>query len=593
MSPPDLRDPFYASTLPQIYAVAATTVLSYTLVIVLLITPRTFFIGGTRDRGGLPNGRGIITGATGSSPVIAVGRRPWLQKVAALTVAISLTMATASTFSVANEQYETGYMNATELREDVVGGMKIRIVRVISDVFLWLAQAQTLVRLFPRHKEKIIIKWTAATMILFYTIFSILNNFVYAGKSHLRSYRHAIPALSYLFQLALSLLYAAWVLYYSFVKRRFAFFHRKMWNICMVAALALTAILVPVIFFVLDISKPDFADWGDYVRWVGAAAASVVVWEWVERIEALEREEVREGILGREMFDGDQMLDAAPSAWLRWPGNCQTRSNDDNEAYRGRRNIFNISKYASTAENESQKGRSRSVLEYRTTPSRRETSDIPSHNPRRTSALFHRMSSIPLALTQPHNGLSRLTNRTQSSSLADDIESLELSATNGSVLPDDGDKFLEDLSAIVASTSEHEPVASVYQVACRGEQSIRPPETRWDQGPLSAQAYRPNGEGCPAQVQRSSHAQPATHQMGSRSTAQLEERSLSGSSSPEQYLDPISDERPKSRFGSYAAAKATRLRERLHKGTQQSRLPVIVVPAPSRAITRSAERPRT
>lgn len=41
------RDPFYASSLPVIYALAATTVTAYMLVILLCITPRTFVSGGT------------------------------------------------------------------------------------------------------------------------------------------------------------------------------------------------------------------------------------------------------------------------------------------------------------------------------------------------------------------------------------------------------------------------------------------------------------------------------------------------------------------------------------------------------------------
>lgn len=122
------------------------------------------------------------------------------------------------------------------------------------------------------------------------------------------------------------------------------------------------SVLIPVVFFVLDISLPKLAGWGEYVRWVGAAAASVssfrypgacivfsilphtthsvnpistflvlilvlrhlqvVVWEWVERIEALERDERKDGILGREIFDGDEMLG---------------RSSSDNSDWRGRR----------------------------------------------------------------------------------------------------------------------------------------------------------------------------------------------------------------------------------------------------------------
>ncbi|KAI9799892.1 MAG: pH-response regulator protein palH/rim21 [Piccolia ochrophora] len=244
-----------------------------------------------------------------------------------MTVAISLSIATAETFKVAKRQYELGSMNATELREEVVSGREIRIIRVISDTILWVAQVQTLVRLFPRHREKVIIKWAGFALIVLDTVFAILNNFVYQGRSRPRKYVDAIPALSYLFALALSLLYAAWVIYYSISKRRFAFYHPKMRNMALVAMLALASVLIPIIFFVIDICKPDVAGWGDYVRWVGAAAASVVVWEWVERIEALEREERKDGVLGREIFDGDEMLDLTPSEEVSWP--LRRRGNDN------------------------------------------------------------------------------------------------------------------------------------------------------------------------------------------------------------------------------------------------------------------------
>ncbi|CAD6444026.1 522382ac-d88d-40f3-ad1a-518b872a88fb-CDS [Sclerotinia trifoliorum] len=307
---PDLRDPFYASTIPECYALAATTVIAYMLVIMLLITPRTFLVQGAVVLGR----RGFTNGPSGSDAGIGIGGRPWLQKVAALTVAVSLTIATADTFRVAEEQYELGFMNVLALQDEVDGGLELKIIRVISDTFLWLAQAQTLIRLFPRQREKIIIKWTGFALITLDVLFSLLNNFVYNGTSRPRSFTDAVPALAYLFQLALSLLYCAWVIYYAISKKRYAFYHPQMRNICLVALLSLVSVLVPVVFFVLDISKPTLAAWGDYVRWVGAAAASVVVWEWVERIEALERNEKKDGVLGREVFDGDEMLEVTPTS---------------------------------------------------------------------------------------------------------------------------------------------------------------------------------------------------------------------------------------------------------------------------------------
>ncbi|KAK5136983.1 hypothetical protein LTR08_001490 [Meristemomyces frigidus] len=313
------KDPFYASSTPQTYVIAATTVIAWILVVMLIITPRTNFLGNPGAGPGFGSGHGIIGGATGGVPsLIGVGSRPWLQKVAALGVAVSLTIATADTFKVAQHQYYTGFMNADELHDEVMGSLEIRITRVISDVFLWLAQVQTLIRLFPRHKEKVLIKWTGFALIVCDSTFSSLNSFMIDTYHRPRHFVDAVPALSYLFQLALGLLYAAWVMYYATTKRRYAFYHSKMRDICLIATLSLVAILTPVIFFVTDVSNQDVASWGDYFRWVGAAAASVVVWEWVERIEALERDEKKDGILGREIFDGDEMLDALPSERPMW-----------------------------------------------------------------------------------------------------------------------------------------------------------------------------------------------------------------------------------------------------------------------------------
>ncbi|KAF9877340.1 hypothetical protein CkaCkLH20_05040 [Colletotrichum karsti] len=314
----DLRDPFYASIFPVCYALAATTVTAYMLVIMLFITPRSFLDGGIVYLGR----RGFTSGGTTNG--ISIGGRPWLQKVAAVTVAISLTIASADTFKVAEEQYQWAIQDAKKMQLEVMDGTELKVIRLISDTFLWLAQAQTLTRLFPRQREKVIIKWTAFALITLNLIFSALNSFQYPasgsqGNARPRSFVDAVPALSYLFQLSLGLLYAAWVIYYSLMKKRYAFYHPLMKNMILVSTLSLFAILVPVVFFVLDMAKPEFTGWGDYVRWVGAAGASVVVWEWVERIEALEREEKKDGILGREIFDGDEMLEVSASEfpWLR------------------------------------------------------------------------------------------------------------------------------------------------------------------------------------------------------------------------------------------------------------------------------------
>ncbi|KAI5807170.1 PalH/RIM21, partial [Geopyxis carbonaria] len=290
----DLRDPFYASTIPMAYSIAATATLAYVLLLLLF----------------LPN---------------PPNRRPWLQKVATLTVCICLTIAFVETTDVLHAEYDVVGSSVYSLtnearmvRSRVVAGLVMRIGRVVSDLFLWLAQVQTLIRLFPREREKVIIKWAGFGLILLDTLFSILQSFV-SPLASTDSFLDAIPALSYLFQISLSLLYACCVLYYSFAKRRYSYFYpsrpfspsspgTKQYggrSIILVAVLSIASVVTPIVFFIVDIAQKDLAGWGDYIRWVGAASASVVVWEWVDRIEGLEREEGKGGVLGREVYEED------------------------------------------------------------------------------------------------------------------------------------------------------------------------------------------------------------------------------------------------------------------------------------------------
>ena len=314
------KEPFLASTIPQIFVLGSMLFMAWVLVFILIITPRTYFIVGS-NTGGILGRRGMMGGPTGTSSVIGVGGRPWLQKAAALGVGVSLLIATINSFRVAGDQYSRGVEDARDLTNKVVGSTELQIIRTISFTFLWLAQVQTLIRLFPRHKEKVIIKWLGFALIFMDTLFAILNYFVYPkpDSSYPHSFKEAVPALAYLFQLALNFVYLCAVLAYAWAKRRFAFYHPKMRNVAIVAFLSICSIFVPVVFFVLDVVASVFIGWGDYCRWVGAAAASVVVWEWVERIEALEREERKDGILGREIFDGDDVPYSSSSIELRWP----------------------------------------------------------------------------------------------------------------------------------------------------------------------------------------------------------------------------------------------------------------------------------
>lgn len=563
----DFRDPFYASSFPICYALAATTVTAWMLVIMLFITPRSFFDSGVVYLG-RPGGF-----ANSSSGGVNIGGRPWLQKLAALSVAISLTIATADTFRIAKIQYIWGVQNAKVLQNEVMGSTELKAIRVVSDTFLWLAQAQTLIRLFPRHREKIIIKWAAFFLISLDVIFSALNSFLYSdpdsiGNSMPKSFGHPIPALSYLFQLALGVLYAAWVVYYAIMKKRYSFYHPLMKNISLVAIISLGAILTPVVFFILDISKPEFTGWGDYVRWVGAAAASVVVWEWVERIEALEREEKKDGILGREVFDGDDTLevDAAEVPWSRKRRGYKAASGDG-------RGVIITAREQRPSEGNGWPGvsaiGSRHRERERSTGRGRATGETSGAEVVRTSGHILRP---PVWLSRPAPAVTPAS-RTDTTSAASTVYAVRYQRERPQARP--------DLSRSESHNRGRGPAVEDAVSTSQALSSISPGDSPAShiviQEPRmpDLEANSSGGGRWQALLRRGSH--------GTTSTPQ----------SPRAYSDARSTTTSRthmdtnrwdirSRLEEFAASQAERFRERLRPTTDTDNLPVMVIPAPAR-----------
>lgn len=601
----DFRDPFYASTFPQCYALAATTVIAYTLVIMLFITPRSFLDGGVVVLGR----QGFTSGGTGGKNI---GARPWLQKVAATFVAVSLTIATVDTFRVAEQQYAAGIQNAAVLQQDVLGGTELKIIRIISEAFLWLAQAQTLIRLFPRQREKIIIKWTAFALIGFGVIFDSLNSFLYTNSGSLRprSFTDAIPALSYLFQLSLGVLYAAWVVYYSLMKKHYAYCHPQMRNIWLVALLSITAVLVPIVFFILDIIKPDFTGWGDYVRWVGAAAASVIVWEWVERIEALEREERKDGILGREVFDGDEMLDMSSSefSWPRKRKNTKQEDDEEEDGRDGGENGYSRARSNPAAGGKSTpwpivstiatKYRQRSQSRSRERQGNTDSSTRATSNKERSGIRF---LQPPLWPTRPPPTATPVS-RMDTASADSTVYAIHYHAATESTAGTNTEPFPEPnpvpLPAIVPEIEEPSLRRNSQETQPEG-----PPE-----GIDRAAATTPDPSVTPSQsasqvaghVATSMSGAAATNILTNASSSRL--RGLSQASAlfrkPSKSIMTSTEESNKtsdtpsqengvrwdlrSRFEDYAASRAEKLRERMRPSVDTEALPVTVIPAPPR-----------
>ena len=291
-----LHDPFYSSVTPQTFALAGATVAAAILFILLFLS-RT--------------------------------RKPWLQKLASFAMTMSLVTYMVVSVNLLRDQYAEGRYNADTLRE-VNQTNACKIFDYLAAFVIYLAQVQTLMRIFPRQRDKVIIKWTGLGLIvltmIFYALFQFLRPSAPPPKERSTAWQifmQILPPLNYLFSIALAFTYALCVFYFGVVHRRAAF---TVPTGLILAFLSLLCITMPIIFFCLDIWTEFVVGWGQYIRSIASIGSTVIVWEWMDRVEELESKRIgKNAILGRRIFEDEFETTRAPKSpssdsfqWLEW-----------------------------------------------------------------------------------------------------------------------------------------------------------------------------------------------------------------------------------------------------------------------------------
>lgn len=262
-------DVFFGSVIPMAYAISVATIVAWLLLILLFIAKK---------------------------------KRPWFQKLMALMVALSLSVILSNTTNILEEQYDEGYLDAVELRHEIFGSVTFRVLQVICLILIWIAHLQVLVRLFERPQDRVLIKYGGGVLVCCGTVMWCLVYFLVPFHMSNHALSKAVPVLAYFIQIVIETTYAGLVIVYSFRKRRFAYHTQTL----VTASVSLIAVITPLAFFILDLAANSWiVGWSEFVRWVSDAAANIVVWEWIDIVETLQKEQQKLGVLGRQIYEGD------------------------------------------------------------------------------------------------------------------------------------------------------------------------------------------------------------------------------------------------------------------------------------------------
>jgi hypothetical protein len=303
----------------------------------------------------------------------------------------------------------------------------------------------------------------------------------------------------------------------------------------------------------------------------------VVVWEWVERIEALEREEKKDGILGREVFDGDDTLEvnAAEFPWFRQrkhrkddPENRSSRGSGGRP--QGSHGWVGVSAIAGQA-----RGRAASIEPNRRTQRQQQPSRL---STQQTLARPRADVLPPLWPTRPAATATPIS-RTDTASAASTVYAVRYQETMSRT---------SDLPAHPMSDSTHRSSGSPMQpssgeeaisagpslVSTPGTQNIRvaiPPVQR---PPLPATA--------PAEAEVAPVEGAQNQPVRTPPAADPEKNDETSTRVMHQGRDEMRRWDLKSRLEEFAANQADKIRERLRPTFNTQNLPVTVIPAPAR-----------
>lgn len=288
-----LHDPFFASVTPQTFALAGATIAAAILLILLFLSRN---------------------------------RKPWIQKFAVLSMTVSLVTYMVVSVNMLEDQYAQGRYDADALR-GVNQNMVCKIFAFIAELMILVAQVQTLMRIFPRKRDKVIIKWTGLCLIALTILFCALFQFLRPSapppsqrSTSWQIFMQILPPLNYLFSIALATIYALCVFYFGIIHRRTAF---TIPAGLILSLLSVACITMPIIFFCLDIWAEFVVGWGQYIRSIASVGSTVIVLEWIERVDEEEtKRDGKSGVLGRRIFedefDSPQKPSSSDDSASRW-----------------------------------------------------------------------------------------------------------------------------------------------------------------------------------------------------------------------------------------------------------------------------------
>ncbi|KAH3683451.1 hypothetical protein WICPIJ_005570 [Wickerhamomyces pijperi] len=225
----------------------------------------------------------------------------WLLRLSSLMGSVNLTILFVRSIIYLEKQHTLGISSGVKLLDDLQSDQVFNAIDFIFVLLAQFAEVQVIIRLFSRAKEKRVSFLVGGALSLAAQIIWAVSTFSNINIDDEESNLSILPAFTYLLRIALSTVYSGLIVIYAISKRSYIF-HR---SVVLLTLLNFLVINLQIAFFVTDISNIWVSELSEIFNTTVYICVTVIPWEWINRVHAIERHEQKEGVLGRPFYEDE------------------------------------------------------------------------------------------------------------------------------------------------------------------------------------------------------------------------------------------------------------------------------------------------
>ena len=226
-----------------------------------------------------------------------------LLRVASLLASLNLTIFITKVLRGLEKEHNLyGIVRAHSIMHIFSDDMTFVVLDFLSTLMFQFCQVGIVIRLFQRAQEKRIIFFVGVILTMTANILWVVPPFTDHSTRHRNDWQILRPFV-YLFRIAIATSYASIVIYHIWQKKKLWFKFNQMGLLTLLTVLVV--LLLPG-FFLADVSNLWISELGEVFNTTCYVTSTVITWEWLDRLNVLERKEEAQSILGRPIFEEEQ-----------------------------------------------------------------------------------------------------------------------------------------------------------------------------------------------------------------------------------------------------------------------------------------------